>query len=32
MVHADEPNDYGVSMSVSRKCLRNPAWGNREKG
>ncbi|MEW1817175.1 hypothetical protein [Streptomyces diastaticus] len=32
VVHADEPNDYGVSMSVSTKCLRNPAWGNGEEG
>ncbi|WP_121841680.1 hypothetical protein [Streptomyces sp. S5] len=32
LVYADEPNDYGVSMSVSTKCLRNPAWGNREEG
>ncbi|MFF9546996.1 hypothetical protein ACF1B4_25840 [Streptomyces albidoflavus] len=32
LVYADEPNDYGVSMSVSTKCLRNPAWGNGEEG
>ncbi|MCU7705172.1 hypothetical protein ACGILS_02015 [Streptomyces albidoflavus] len=32
LVYADEPNDYGVSMSVSTKCLRNPAWGRGEEG
>ncbi|MEU7375177.1 hypothetical protein [Streptomyces albidoflavus] len=31
LVYADEPNDYGVSMSLATKCLRNPAWEKEKK-